>query len=122
MIFRRLIFPDRYTLIELHKLAAKDDIEDIELWHFKRENVKFRNVAWKTPHYIELKYYWKYIDKYINNNENKLENALVIFLELSIIQFFTDINKRTAILFANGYLMINNISPILIPNKEKSIF
>lgn len=31
MIFRRLIFPDRYTLIELHKLAAKDEIEDIEL-------------------------------------------------------------------------------------------
>ena len=64
----------------------------------------------------------EYIDKYITNNENKLENALVIFLKLSRIQFFPDINKRTAILFANGYLMINNISPILILNKEKSIF
>lgn len=117
-----IFYPDRYTLIELHKIAAKSEIEDIELGHFRREDVQFRNVTWKPPHHSDLKYYWKYIDKYINNNRNKLENALVIFLALSRTQFFPDVNKRTAMLFSNGYLMTNNIAPILIPNEEKSNF
>lgn len=114
--------PDRYALIELHKIAAREEIEDIELGHFRREDVRFRNVSWTPPKFIDLKYYWPQVERYIFDCENPVENGFVIFLALARIQFFTDVNKRTAMLFANGYLMSKCIAPFLIPNEEKINF
>lgn len=114
--------PDRYALIELHRIAAREEIEDVELGHFRRENVKFRNVSWSPPRFVDLKYYWPQVERHIVNCENPLECGFVLFLALARIQFFPDVNKRTAMLFANGYLMSRCLAPFLVPNEEKAEF
>ncbi len=74
--------PDRYALIELHKIAAREEIEDIELGHFRRENVTFKNVTWRPPSYTDLKYYWSKVERYLKSEGNIIGNGLLIFLSL----------------------------------------
>ena len=117
-----IFVPDRYSLIELHRIAAKYEIDDDELGCFRRENVAFRNVRWRPPSYLDLKYYWPQVERHVSSKKDMEEHALVMFLALSRIQFFPDVNKRTAMLFCNGYLMNGGKTPFLIPQEEKVRF
>ena len=46
----------------------------------------------------------------------------MIFLQLARTQYFSDANKRTALLFINGILLKNCLCPVIIPGTLRSDF
>ena len=113
---------DRYDLIELHRIAAHNEIECTQLGTFRRENVVLRNVRWRPPNFEALPLYWNQVEEMISDDNNIIERSLIVFLQLCRIQFFPDVNKRTATLFANGLLMKNGYAPFMVPAEEMGEF
>lgn len=113
---------DRMNLMELHKKAAKYEIDPSKLNSFRTDNVRFKNVTWRPPDFNDFRYYWVQVNNNINDSDNIFEKSLVIFLQLSRIQFFSDVNKRSAILFVSGFLMEHKYSPFLISIADMETF
>ena len=113
---------DKYDLIELHRIAARSEIDKAHLGLFRREHIILKNVKWRPLDYSILPEYWKYVEEKINSTSNILEKSLVTFLRLCRIQFFPDVNKRTALLFANGLLLKNGFAPFMIETETMADF
>lgn len=119
-IQNNIFSPDRYELNELHKIIASYYAENDN--SFRKVNVRFKNVNWSPPVHEDIPLYWHYIHEKIYDKKRIYENTLIVFLQLSRIQFYSDANKRTAILFVNGILLKNNLPPFIIPISEKRTF
>ncbi len=55
------------------------------------------------------------IDNIINNNDDKIGNAIELLLYVMKTQIYNDGNKRTAVIFANHYMISNGLGLIIIP-------
>ena len=51
----------------------------------------------------------------ITNNNDKIENAIELLLYVMKTQIYNDGNKRTAVIFANHYMISNGLGLIIIP-------
>lgn len=122
-ICERVFVSDRYDLIEIHRVISNTKIDDPLQGLFRKANLKIKGVSWTPPVYSDLPYYWYQVYSYINNTTNNIiENALIIFLLISRLQFFINFNESTALLFANGYLMQRGYAPFIIPAEASGKF
>ena len=114
---------DRYSLCEIHGICSLNDLDIVDRAVFRRENVKFDNVEWKPPSFSDLNFHWKEIQYKINDHEcHPYERAFAIFAGLSRTQFFMDVNKRTAMLFANALLIEEGYPFFMIPSSMHNEF
>ncbi len=76
--------------------------------------VKIGGTSWtpSIPYEADIK---EDIDKIINNDKSNLEKSIDLLLYVSRKQMFIDGNKRTAVIFANHYLISKGEGLIVIP-------
>ena len=76
--------------------------------------VKIGGTSWtpSIPYEADIK---DNIDKILNNDKSNLEKSIDLLLYVSRKQMFIDGNKRTAVIFANHYLISKGEGLIVIP-------
>ena len=121
-IHNNLFLIDRCDLIDLHNSIDPHASESNGNYLFRSINVTLKNVTYTPPKAQDLRYYWPQIYDRIVDKKRILENALVIFLQLARTQYFSDANKRTALLFINGILLKNCLYPVIVPGTFRSDF
>ena len=121
-INKNLFLNDRCDLIDLHNIIDPYASESRGIYLFRSINVKLKNVTYTPPKAQYLRYYWQQIYSRIIDKKRIFENALVIFLQLARMQYFSDANKRTALLFINGILLKNCLYPVIIPGTLRNDF
>ncbi len=79
--------------------------------------VKIGGTSWtpSIPYEADIK---EDIDKIINNDKSNLEKSIDLLLYVSRKQMFIDGNKRTAVIFANHYLISKGEGLIVIPEDK----
>ena len=79
--------------------------------------VKIGGTSWtpSIPYEADIK---DDIDKIINNDKSNLEKSIDLLLYVSRKQMFIDGNKRTAVIFANHYLISKGEGLIVIPEDK----
>lgn len=67
------------------------------------------------PHELDVK---KHINQLLDNSNNKVDTAIELCLYFMKTQIYNDGNKRTAVIFANHFLIANGLG-LLVINYEK---
>lgn len=98
---------DWQALSILHRRAAICDVRGDELGKLRTSPVALGSLSFKPPVSVALPGVWKQGFEKIRNIKNPLEAAMISFLWLARMQFFTDCNKRTAFLGMTGFLAAN---------------
>lgn len=67
------------------------------------------------PHELDVK---EHINRLLDNSNNKVDTAIELCLYFMKTQIYNDGNKRTAVIFANHFLIANGLG-LLVINYEK---
>lgn len=124
MLENNVFKSDLATLCKLHKEAAAE----IDIRHpgeagiIRTRKVYLSGVDYMPPAPDELKKILDCAFAEINKIEDPVDKAITLFMAISKIQPFTDVNKRTTLLMMNGILVENGYHPVFVPKKYKNDF
>ena len=111
----------KHILCCIHSCIASQEVSREQLGKFRTWDVKLNQVKYRPPHPNLLDAIWQNFLEF-SQLKNPLEQGIITFLNLARVQFFYDNNKRTAMLYANAFLMSKNIRPFYIPAKDNEEF
>jgi Fic family protein len=109
--------PSKETFHKINRILAKD--EAIYAGAFRNGSVSIAGTRnYKAPDHTKLDDIFDSEIPQILSKSNVIEQAVCIFLQASLNQFYWDGNKRTARLIANGILINEGIGVFNISTKD----
>ncbi len=109
---------DKDTACLLQAVIAKEDA--VEQGMFRTMQVGIAGTEHRPPAATELDQVFADMVREITALEDVREQAYRLHLDMARNQFFSDGNKRTGLLMANGLLMSNGYPPLSIPAKRQA--
>ncbi len=111
---------DKATALKLHNIAGQEEV--LEWGKFRSGYVTIAGSGYEPPAPHELDAKWVEMQELVQSQSDVYDQAISVFLQMALNQFFWDVNKRTGRFMMNGLLLSYGFPVINVPAKRQQEF